>query len=769
MKDDGPSMSVQPVGGRSSVEPGNSFDGILRMPTPAEALDTSIEQDARSQYQAPEADPFVVAADQPRPWRRLLARFGFGALIFLLVVSVIFIAVRRGGRVQPVQAGNFKSTHLPLGSVMGTAPITVGGTPTMEVNGRLVVSKTLTISPSTQPLIPGAGQIYYDNSSNVMSYYNGTAFVPMGGTTIQNTTNVTNVTGAGGGTGAGSITASGGTAGVLPKFTGGSTLGASIFSENGSVGAVRGNLNLVSPVTTQPPELRLWPDNPTPVVQAEPSDTNPVEVGVKFQVDVSGFITGIRFFKGATNTGTHTGTVWSSNGTVLGTATFTNESASGWQSVNFSSPIPVAAETTYVASYFAPNGNYAHDDNYFNASGHDNGTLHALQDGSDGANGVFRYTATSAFPSGGFNSLNYWVDVMFQPNPPPARYQVNGVQIASSDLANNSDLAKRTASQLFSGVNTFRSAVASQTAFSIQDVNGTAMLTADTTSTQLIVGTPGGDVNGVILVLGRKNTSGDPAGTEGAIYYNAGQSMFRCFRNALWGACADLETESAFSQYDEFMGGAVTSLASGAVIGSLGWHAEAIGANGTLDFNPATPTPIADRPGVLALTTPAVTNQGTTLMLGNGSGGSMLIQRGNYVKTSVAVSAITNQVLRIGLHNETTGTAQPLSGAWWEADPAVSNRWRYCHGDGTTATCTVSNFSIVANAWMRLEIRINGTGTGTSTIDFGINGDFLTRANITVDTTNRVSPALSCFTTTTTAQSCYWDYFQLRGTTSTYR
>ena len=49
------------------------------------------------------------------------------------------------------------------------------------------------------------------------------------------------------------------------------------------------------------------------------------------------------------------------DGTLLATATFTGETAWGWQSVNFANPVPVTAGTTYVAGYYAPNGHYAQD------------------------------------------------------------------------------------------------------------------------------------------------------------------------------------------------------------------------------------------------------------------------------------------------------------------------------------------------------------------------------------------------------------------------
>jgi hypothetical protein len=42
-------------------------------------------------------------------------------------------------------------------------------------------------------------------------------------------------------------------------------------------------------------------------------------------------------------------------------------------------------------------------------------------------------------------------------------------------------------------------------------------------------------------------------------------------------------------------------------------------------------------------------------------------------------------------------------------------------------------------------------------------------SGVTIDTTNPVSPAYSCYTTAGSAQDCFWDYFQLTGTTSARR
>jgi hypothetical protein len=146
-----------------------------------------------------------------------------------------------------------------------------------------------------------------------------------------------------------------------------------------------------------------------------------VTIGVKFKTDVPGTITGIRFYKGIGNTGTHTGNLWSSAGQLLASATFSGETASGWQQVNFSSPVAISANTVYVASYHTNVGHYSDDKNYFAGKGVDNPPLHLLQNGASGADGVFAYGSASGFPSQGWYSSNYWVDVVFTPgaSPPP--------------------------------------------------------------------------------------------------------------------------------------------------------------------------------------------------------------------------------------------------------------------------------------------------------------------------------------------------------------
>src|SRR6185436_3975678 len=113
----------------------------------------------------------------------------------------------------------------------------------------------------------------------------------------------------------------------------------------------------------------IWSDSTVPGETATPIDSSAVELGVKFQSSANGYITGVRFYKGVTNTGVHVGNLWTSAGALMATAVFTSETSAGWQEVSFESPVQITANTTYVASYHTNVGHYAFDFSYFGANG----------------------------------------------------------------------------------------------------------------------------------------------------------------------------------------------------------------------------------------------------------------------------------------------------------------------------------------------------------------------------------------------------------------
>lgn len=146
-----------------------------------------------------------------------------------------------------------------------------------------------------------------------------------------------------------------------------------------------------------------------------------IELGNKFRASVNGFVLGIRYYKtNQINGGTKIGELYSYPGGVrLGSATFVNESVTGWQTAVFATPIAITAGTTYIAAYFSPNGNYVSSTNYMTTAVV-NGFLTSLADGTDGPNGVYKYSNSAVFPISNFQKSNYWVDPLFSsPNTNP--------------------------------------------------------------------------------------------------------------------------------------------------------------------------------------------------------------------------------------------------------------------------------------------------------------------------------------------------------------
>jgi hypothetical protein len=139
------------------------------------------------------------------------------------------------------------------------------------------------------------------------------------------------------------------------------------------------------------------------------NDGSALQLGLKFQSSVAGTVTGIRFYKAAQNVGLHVATLWSATGTLLATANFANETASGWQQVNLATPVKLTAGTTYIVAYHS-NGYYSADANYFTSA-----LAKSPLTAPSGSNGVYAYGGSSLFPASSWASSNYWVDVVFKP------------------------------------------------------------------------------------------------------------------------------------------------------------------------------------------------------------------------------------------------------------------------------------------------------------------------------------------------------------------
>jgi hypothetical protein len=129
------------------------------------------------------------------------------------------------------------------------------------------------------------------------------------------------------------------------------------------------------------------------------------EFGVKVQVSAATPLTAIRFYKDSQETGTHVGRVWSASGTQLASVTFAGESASGWQEQDLASSVTLQPGQTYVVSVNA-NAFFV-----MTSGGLQTQVSSGVLSTVVGANGVFG-SAAGVFPTGSYNSSNYFVDLV---------------------------------------------------------------------------------------------------------------------------------------------------------------------------------------------------------------------------------------------------------------------------------------------------------------------------------------------------------------------
>ncbi len=173
-------------------------------------------------------------------------------------------------------------------------------------------------------------------------------------------------------------------------------------------------------------------DAPSLVGPSVPPDTSAVELGLQFVTATAGTVTGIRFYKNPWNTGAHVGNLWSATGTLLASATFTNETSFGWQQVNLTSPVTITAGTAYVVSYHSTAGNYSVDRSSMPGSLVTTRTMGPLTAPPNGGHSVFAYGSSSVFPTNSGGLDNYWADVVFTRaggagNLPPTANNVSGL------------------------------------------------------------------------------------------------------------------------------------------------------------------------------------------------------------------------------------------------------------------------------------------------------------------------------------------------------
>jgi hypothetical protein len=137
------------------------------------------------------------------------------------------------------------------------------------------------------------------------------------------------------------------------------------------------------------------------------------ELGMKIESSAAGQVTALRFYKQTWMGGeNNVGHLWSPTGTLLATATFTNETASGWQQVTLSNPVSIAANSVYIVSFSTGGGLFGLNSTGLK-TGVSNGVLQGLGNGVSGGDGV--YGPSGRFPTTSGNGYDFYVDLAFSP------------------------------------------------------------------------------------------------------------------------------------------------------------------------------------------------------------------------------------------------------------------------------------------------------------------------------------------------------------------
>jgi hypothetical protein len=206
--------------------------------------------------------------------------------------------------------------------------------------------------------------------------------------------------------------------------------------------ALGGSENVFSPSTaaiTSAPSPQTLFSNQTPAltnVTDGSGSAGDYELGMEFTSTKAGQIDAIRYYKASSETGPHEGKIWSSNGTLLATVTFTNETASGWQQQALPTSLTIQPNTTYVVSVNV-NSYYVATNNGI-ASTLTNGDISAVADGSNGVYNV----SPGLFPTQSYQNSNYFRDIVFTPtgaNPSnnPGSVTLSGTTTQNQTLTAN--------------------------------------------------------------------------------------------------------------------------------------------------------------------------------------------------------------------------------------------------------------------------------------------------------------------------------------------
>jgi len=330
-------------------------------------------------------------------------------------------------------------------------------------------------------------------------------------------------------------------------------------------------------------------------------------------------------------------------------------------------------------------------------------------------------------PGTAMSSSPIWSEGAMTPRQPMAS-SVYAMNTDTVDGIDGASLAQLSANQTFSGNNTFSGTVVQQntsaTAFRVQNAGGTNALLVDTSGLTVKIG--GGDVSPdaspALLVLDYKNTTGDPTGTNGAMYYSQATKKFRCYESGIWGDCIP-ESRTLFEHHADFLMGGTVANATGVD------NMMMAGTLNTASFSRLTGE--LNHPGIVRLNLGTTFTQngfaaiGSNFDSGNATAG---IRFGTAVWTTslqIRLNALSNASNNFASYNGfVDNLATFTTGALQNGCVVIHNytinggRWSgACSSGGTASTCNPldsgsQQLAVVnTSAWYTLTTTLNAAGT----------------------------------------------------------
>lgn len=298
------------------------------------------------------------------------------------------------------------------------------------------------------------------------------------------------------------------------------------------------------------------------------------------------------------------------------------------------------------------------------------------------------------------------------------------------------------------------------TGFQVLNAASIPQFVVDTSNSRVYVGNPTADATGALLVLDTKNTTGDPTGVAGAIYYNSAQNKFRCFENSIWQDCTYTARTSLFVSSD-FMSVGTDSYF---LFGNNGQA-------GATNDNDAVGS-IANHPGVVTQST-GTTSTGRASIMSDSENGILLGNSNTWRYETVArlnnvSDATDNYTFRAGFIDE--NDIESTDGCFFRYNHGTfSGNWQgVCRSNSTETSCNTA-IAMTATSWYRLTVAVNSAGTSA---DFQINGTSACTVATNIPTGASRGTGYGVFikkSAGTTARTADVDYMEIVGQIATPR